>query len=409
MTDSAARSVAAPLAAAPEMFRPDPHAAFARLRPLASVVDFGRDVPQAIRHKDVAGLMNDPRTRQLETESLDLAGVTTGALRRFYENSMLTSNPPAHPRRRRPAARAFAHKMIQAWRPRIRALVGEMIEAMMAGEDGREADFVEALAAPLPSRLIGEIVGAPEEDASVFREHVYAMSRGLGGFRPEDLPRIEAAAERLIDYVARLLEARRAAPREDFLSDYLAKVAEGDPMTEIETVIQIVAIILAGSDTTRLALSTLVAELLQRREQWDAVVADPALAPGAALEAVRFEPPVGSIARVAVEPVSVDGVAFEPGAVIGLSILSAQRDEAVYRDPQSFDVARSDHPKWSVSFGMGAHRCLGEALARAELEEALVALTQRAPGLEIVGPPPRPKGFTGVRGAAPFRVACARR
>ena len=99
------------------------------------------------------------------------------------------------------------------------------------------------------------------------------------------------------------------------------------------------------------------------------------------------------------------GVPLEPGTILSLSMLSAQRDPAVFAEPDRFDIARTDHPRWNVSFGHGPHRCLGEALARAEMEEALKVITARAPRLEIVGDPPHGKGFTGIRGITPMTVA----
>lgn len=390
-----------PMVVDPDAFRPDPHAGFAKYRPRAGIIDVGTGMPIVTRHADVFSLMTDPRTRQMETEALAMRGIASGALHAFYANSMLLSNPPAHARRRAPAVRAFAFKLIQAWRPRIRAIVSEMIDAVA---DQKEADFLETIAAPLPSRLIAEILGAPEEDAPGFAAKVYAMSRGLGAFRDAEYAAIEAAAVDLTAYVEGLLDARRRSPQDDFLTDYLQRVGEADDLSAAETLIQIVTIIIGGSDTTRFGLTMAVFLLLQHRDQWDALCSDPGRAAGAVLEALRYEPPVGAIGRVVTEPLSVDGVALGPGAVLSLSILSSQRDEAVYAEPQAFDIGRDDHPRWSLTFGHGAHRCLGEALARAEMEEALSVLTQRLPTLELIGSPPVPKGHSGIRGITPMRV-----
>ncbi len=391
-----------PLAPDPDEFRPDPHVGFAKYRPIAGVIDLGGGTAIVTRHGDVVSLMTDPRTRQMETETLEMQGITAGALHTFYANSMLVSNPPAHVRRRRPAARAFAFKLIQAWRPRIRTLVSDMIDTVAAE---RETDFLETIASPLPSRLIAEIIGAPETDAPAFAAMVNTMARGLGSIRPAELESIETAAANLTVYVKGLLEERRCAPRDDFLSDYLRTVGETGELSDAETLIQIVSIIIGGSDTTRFGLTAMVSLLLQHRQQWERLCSDPGLAPGAVLEALRFEPSIGSIGRIVTEPLDVDGVPFEAGSMLNLSILSAQRDDAVYAEPQVFNIARTDHPRWSVSFGMGPHRCLGEALARAEMEEALIVLAQRLPSLRLVGSPPTPKGYTGIRGITPMQVA----
>ncbi len=401
MSPDSAASDRRPLAADPEDFRPDPHRGFAAYRPRAGVIDLGWLVPYVIRHADVTGLMTDPRTRQLETEGLTLRGITSGALYRFFANSMLLSNPPAHQRRRAPVARTFAYKLIDAWRPRIRALASELIAAHA---EAGEMDLLDALAAPLPSRIIAEILGAPQDDAPRFAALVYGMSRGLSAFPDDQFADIEAAAAGLTAYVEELLAARRASPRDDFLSDYVRSIDAAGELSPAEMLIQIVTLIIGGSDTTRLGLTAMISLLLQHRDQWDAVCADPSRAAAAVQEALRYEPPVGSIGRVVTEPLAVAGVPFGPGQVLAVSILSAQRDEAVFSDPQRFDIARADHPRWSATFGGGAHRCLGEALARAEMEEALIALSQRLPGLAMIGDPPELKGHSGIRGITPMRV-----
>ena len=390
-----------PLQADPEAFRGNPHAGFARYRPQAGVIRIGPGMPMATRHADVEALTTDPRTRQVETEMLEMAGITTGALHNFYANTMLLSNPPAHQRRRRPAARAFAFKLIEAWRPRIRTLVSELIDDCQG--DG-ETDFAEAIAKPLPSRLIADILGIPRDDAPRFAAMVYGMSRGIANFREEHFPGIEKSAGELTVYVEELLRSRRAEPRDDFLTDYLRTVDEDGSLSDAETLIQIVSLILAGSDTTRFGLTALVYLLLEHRDQWQAVCSDAGRAPDAVREALRFEPPVGSFGRVVTEPLELHGVTLAPGTLLHLSILSAQRDEAVFADPQRFDIDRDDHPRWSVSFGGGAHRCLGEALARAEMEEALIELSRRLPELQLAGPPPDFKGHMGIRGTAPMTV-----
>jgi cytochrome P450 len=400
MNDLTHAPIRGPLGVSPDLFRPNPHAGFSTVRPVAPVIDLVGNL-FVTRHDDVTALMTDPRTRQIETESLEMAGIRSGALHEFFANSMLVSNPPVHAKRRGPAARTFAFKLVQAWRPHIRKLVEELIDAHY--EKG-EMDFLDTIASPLPARLIATILGAPEEDAPEFAAKVYMMTRGIGAFRAEQFPEIEKAAKELTDYVRELLNKRRADPRDDFLSDYVRNVEESGDLSETEMLIQVVTLIIGGSDTTRFGMTAMLSELLQRRDQWQALCADPALVPSAVREALRYEPSVGTIGRVVVEPLEIGGIAFEPGTVLQASILSAQRDEAVFADPQSFDIRRDDHPRWSVTFGGGAHRCLGEALARAEMEEALAVICERLPELELVGAPPATKGHIGIRGIEPMRV-----
>lgn len=386
----------------PDDFRPDPHAGFARHRPRHALIDLGMRSVVATRHADCMMLMTDPRTRQMETESMQLAGISSGALYQFYATAMLLSNPPKHAQRRAPAQRSFAPRLIAAWRPRIRKVVSELIDA--SGE-ARETGFLASIASPLPSRIIAEILGAPEEDAPRFAAMVYTMTRGLGGFRQNDFPAIEAAAQELMTYVGHLLEERSKSPRDDFLTDYLARVDEAGNLDPLETLMQIVAVIIGGSDTTRFALTALVARLLDDRAQWETVCADPAAIAGAVREGLRYEPSIGSIGRVVTEPLQIGEHELPVGSVVNVSLLSAQRDEAVYTDPQSFDITRDDHPRWNITFGHGAHKCLGEALARAEMEEALSVLAERMPALRMTGPAPETKGHTGIRGITEMNVA----
>lgn len=400
MTTTAARK--RPTKVDPDDFRPDPHAGFARHRPLSGVLQIGAGFPTVVRYADIMALISDTHTRQLETEALVYRGIAEGSLFDFYANSLLLSNAPAHARRRAPLSRAFAFRLIQDLRPHIRALVGGMLDEI--GTRG-ETDFLAAFASPLPARLIADILGIPREEAPDFAAKVYTMTRGLGGFRDEDFPAIEAAAADLMRYVENLLAERRREPREDFLSSYLARVDEDGTLSPIETLMQIVSVIVGGSDTTRFGLTSTVSQLLQKRAQWEALTADPALAPGAVLEGLRYEPPVGAIGRVVTVLVEIDGVRLEPGTVVNLSILSGQRDETVFAEPHVFDVGRQDHPRWSLSFGHGVHRCVGEALARAEMEEALIVLSQRLPGLTLAGDPPVAKGHTGIRGITAMPVA----
>jgi cytochrome P450 family 103 len=391
-----------PVAADPDEFRPDPHKGFAKYRPLAGLIDFGYGFPYVTRHSDAQQLLNDPRTRQAEVEGLEFRGITSGHLYDFYANSMLLSSPPRHQLRRAPVARAFAYKLVEAWRPRVRKIIGDLLDGIAPGS---EFDFLNEIASPLPSVLIAEILGAPTADAPKFATMVYTMTRGIGAFRDGDFPAIEAAAGELNAYVEALLEERRAEPREDFLTDYLERVSELGELTPKEILMQVVSLVIAGSETTRFALTSMVGLLLSDRVQWENLCTDLGLVPGAVKESLRYEPPVGSIGRIVVEPLSVDGIALKKGAVLSVSLLSAQRDETVFEDAARFDITRRDHPRWGLSFGYGAHRCLGEALARAELEEALTVLAEKKPNMRLAGPPPQYKGHSGIRGITPMVVA----
>jgi len=168
---------------------------------------------------------------------------------------------------------------------------------------------------------------------------------------------------------------------------------------------QVVTLIIGGSDTTRLALCSTLALLLSHPQQWQAFCQDPeGLKKQVVQESLRFEPPIASFARVPLKDIELDGVVLPAGLPVSLCLLSAMRDERVYADPFTFDIFRGDHPRWHPAFGTGAHRCLGEALARAELEECLAAIARLAPNTKLVQAP-TVRGLTGIRRINQMRVA----
>lgn len=380
----------------------DPHGLFRHYRPLTAAIRRAEGGYIALRAQDVESLITDPRTRQMETESLQARGVREGNLFDFFAKSMLFTNSSDHRRRRAPVSRAFAWKLIQELRPRVRLVAGELLDSA-ASE--RELNFLDGFCAQIPARIVSEMLGLPREDIPQFTRWVYTLSRAIGAsFTPADVPEIEAAAGNLKDYVSMLLTDRRATPREDFLTSYVKSVDEADNLSALEITVQIMTLILGGSDTTRAAMAVQTSLLLQHRDQWDALCADPSLIPGAVSESLRFEPPVASVPRIPLEDIDLDGSIIPCGQMLTLSTISAMRDPARYSEPDVFNIRRTDGPKHHLVFGGGPHRCLGEQLARAELEESLSVLTMRLPNLSLAGDPPTLKGHAGIRRIGPMHV-----
>ena len=323
-----------------------------------------------------------------------MLGVTEGALFDSFDLGMLTANGEVHRRRRSPFSRAFAPRMIAELRPRMRQAAEELIADWFA--DG-SVEFVDRFAAQIPARVISSLLGLPREDIPEFTRLVYQVTKFLSlSVTQEEIPLCEAAARQLRDYVERTLDNRRRTPRGDFLSTFLAAADEAASMSPAEVIFQITQLIVGGTDTTRVAITAEVALLLQHREQWEAVCRDPGLIPGAVAEAMRFEPSVASFSRIATEDIDVSGVPLPAGAFVTLSTMSAMRDEHAYQQPDVFDIRRTDQPKLHPVFGAGAHRCIGEALARAELEECLAVLTTRVPHLQL-DEAPMFSGHTSIR------------
>ena len=373
----------------------DPHGMFRELRSVTPVIQREDGSCIVIRARDVERLIQDERTRQVETEKMRSQGITSGALFDTFANSMLFANGAIHRRRRAPLSRAFAFRLITALRPRIRAIADELLSAH---EQRGEMNFVDDYAALLPARTICMLLGLPVEDIPAFTGWIYSVTRSLGfSFTAAEVPEMEESARSLMAYTGNLLAARRVAPKDDFLTDYVAIVAQEDVLTALEVLSQVVIVTLAAADTTRVALAAQVALLLQHREQWDAVCNDATLVPGAVSEALRYEPPVGSIPRFSIQDIELDGRVIPANRVLTLSTLSAMRDPDLYGEPETFDIRRADHPVRHLAFGGGVHRCLGESLARVELEEGLAAVTARLPQMLVTGARPVVKGHSSVR------------
>ena len=390
-----------PLIPAAELER-NPHNIFKTYRPLTPFIKREDGVFVAIRADDVESLATDPRTRQMQTEIGLVRGVTQGPLFDFFNNTMLLSNGVAHRRRRAPLSRAFALKVVTDLRPHIRKIVNDLIDQHYAHGEMR---FRDELAAWIPARVISDMLGMSPEDIPEFTRNVYQLARSLSpSFRREDVPELNDAADWLTKYVEALLEKRRHEPRDDLLTSYLHAVDEADVLSHIEALIQIVSVILAGSDTTRAALTIQLSLLMQHREQWDALRRDPSLIRGAVLESLRYEPSVGSFPRFTLEEIEIDGQMVPRGVMLSMSTLSAMRDPTLYRDPDRFDISRTDHPRRHAVFGAGSHRCLGETLALSELEETLAVLLERLPNLHLVGLAPTVQGSGGIRQVSELHI-----
>ena len=172
-----------------------------------------------------------------------------------------------------------------------------------------------------------------------------------------------------------------------------------------EARVQISSVILAGSDTTRMALCSTLAQLLRHPDQWAAFIADPdGLKANVAAEGLRYDPVIGSLPRVALQDFELGGAVIPKDAVIAPIIPAILRDPDVYAAPDCFDINRGDHPRYHPVFGAGAHRCLGEALARGELEEALAAFASLAQNAELITAP----NLSGISGARSIDAMTAR-
>lgn len=381
----------------------DDHTFLKTYRDTAAIAISPAGFPIALRHAAIGPLTDPATTRQLETESIRKQGVTSGPIFELYSRSMLFSNGDLHKKRRGPISRTFAFKLMEAMRSEVSKIAGDIVTA---AKDEDELDFLNAFAGEIPARIIGQILGLPEADMPRFRKLVYSVTRAFKvGFDQSQQDEIESDFAVLASAVDYLLEERQGQPRDDFLSRLLVDAQERFELSLDDIRWQVITLIIGGSDTTRLALCSTLALLLSHPEQWQAFCRDPeGMKKQVVQEGLRFEPPIASFARVALQDIELDGSVLPAGSPVSVCLASAMRDERAYADPFKFDIYRDDHPRWHPAFGTGEHRCVGEALARAELEECLAAIARLAPDTELVQSPVI-RGLNGIRRIDQMRVA----
>lgn len=335
-----------------------------------------------LRYRDVQAVLHDRRWRELGPDALRMAGITSGPLWDWFHQIMSTQEGEAHARLRRLVSKAFTPRSVEKLRPVMRQTAHEFIDHFAGA---RRCEFVTAFAAPFPVRVIGALLGVPPGDFAKFHAWSTDLSLAFGSRIAEQRPRIEAALLQLSDYVDGLLAERRRSPRDDLISGLIAVEERGDRLSPEELRAMVTVLIFGGQDTTQCQLACSVATFLRHPDQWDLLAKDGDVAVTATEEVLRFEPAGSGSPRVATEDFRHRELEIPAGTIALPSAPAANRDPAVYEDPDRFDVTRS-HPEPQLTFGGGVHYCLGASLARAELQEALPILARRLPALESDGP-----------------------
>jgi cytochrome P450 family 103 len=380
----------------------DPHGVFRKYRKTYSVVLHETGGYFVLRFSDIDRLGKDAGLRSTETTFPRKMGLDRGSIFDAFEHSMATANGPVHRRRREPFSKLFAARAILEMRPHIRRIIEDIIDGLY---DHGEMEFVNTFASPIPALVIADLFGLPREDVPDFARESHEVMQILSlGLTPERIANIDKAAERLRDYISRTLDKRRRCPRDDFLSAYLAVATEAGEMSPEEILYQIFLLVTAGTDAVRISIAIQTSLLLQHRQQWTEVCDNPALIPAAVAEALRFEPSSAGVRRIVSETIEVGATVIPAGEMIVLSTMSALRDELVYGQADVFDIHRTDSRRLHPVFGYGVHRCIGEALARLELEESLAAVTARFPKMQIIVPPSI-TGHSGVRRVSAMHVS----
>ncbi len=401
--------MAKPITEAPELTDMGPdapidiHAAYRDARARSPVARNQMGIVLGLRGRQLETIVSDV-TRQMENETLMMQGVTSGPIWDLRANSILFANGDAHRRRRQPLARTFAFKLMEGMRPKAAAVATELVSERMGAGD---VDFLGEISANIPARIIADILGIPHSDLPYFQGLVENAVGTLGFFDQALRSKYESDIVEFDAYVGKLLDDRRKSPRGDFLSEFAAATKEAGELTEAEIRADVIALIVAGSDTTKNSIAMTLNLLLEHPDQWAKLKADPdGMKKGAAAEGLRYEPVALGVPRFSIAPFELDGYDIEPNRIVIFSIVSACRDPEVYTNPEAFDIGRTDHPRWHFAFGGGAHRCLGEALARVEIEETLAAIAKLAPSTRVTGSRPAMKAAP-IRAVDQMRVAFA--
>jgi cytochrome P450 len=301
-----------------------------------------------------------------------------------------------HARLRRLVAPAFSPKAADRLRPFMREVVSGLVDAV--ADTGR-CELVADVCEPYPIPIICELLGAPKEDWKLFSAWATDIFRIFNGDVANDLPRIQAASDELDRYVRDMVDERRSAPADDLLSDLIAIEQEGDRLSTDELVMLAQAVLMAGTDTTRNQLACSVALFAEDPASWARLAEDPSVAAGAVEESMRHLGAVRGTARIASVDIEYRDVVFPAGTLVATSLAAANTDAHRWSDPTSFDMERPPTPQ-QLTFGSGIHFCLGAALARAELQEALPLLARRMPNMVLDGPVEWKPQTVGIWGPA---------
>ncbi len=384
---------------AADIYSPDayvdgpPHDAFSRLRREQPVC--WQDVPgqagywAVLRHADVVHVARHPELFSATEGGVVIEDLEPASLEAMRD-MLLAMDPPRHTAYRKPVSPEFKARVIGRLEERIRAITAgilDPIQSRAVADAPVEVEFVHDVCAQLPSAVVGQLLGLPREDWPA----IHAMAeRNSGGQDPDiaDPSERGSSSVEMAMYAMGFAARRRSMPLQEDLTDVLlGSRFDGRLMTDIDFGRFFVQLVTAGNDTTRTMLSSGLLALLQHPEQLAAVRRRPEAIPGMVEEVLRWANPLHYFRRTAVADTAIAGQPIAAGDKVAMVYTSANRDEAVFDDPQSFDISRSPNPH--LSFGIGAHFCLGVHLARLEGRVFFEELLARFGRIEPAGEPAR--------------------
>jgi cytochrome P450 len=337
-----------------------------------------------LKHADVVHVARHPEVFSASAGGIVLEDLPPESLE-MMRHMLLAMDPPVHSQHRKPLAEHFKAKVIAGMEDRIRAICRSILDE---AAERRDVEFVHEVTSALPSRVIGELMGLPEEDWPRIHALAERNTSGQDADLAGDADDGMSASIEMAMYAIDLAAKRRAEePREDLTSVILGSDFGGEPMSDVDFGSFFVQLVTAGNDTTKTMLSSGLLALLQHPDQLAALRADPGLTAGAVEEVLRWANPLHYFRRTATADTELRGTKIAAGDKVSMVYTSANRDEDVFADPQRFDIRRDPNPH--LSFGIAGHFCLGVHLARLEGRVFFEELLAHFPTIELTGEPVR--------------------
>jgi cytochrome P450 len=384
--------------ASPE-FGVDPYPAIQERRGEGVVYDHVSEGWIALRYPEVVELLRDPRYAKDPRKALD--GPYTRVQRAMAGSSMMFMDDPDRKRVRGLMSRAFTRRRVADMRPEIQAVAHRLLDAVA---DQESFNLMAAYAAPLSIIVIGNLIGVGDTDRDRFKQWSEDLELEYdAALSEEDRRRIARSRNELVIYFVEEIEARTREPRDDLITALVQAHDQRDQLSLEELVSTLVMLLVAGNVTTTDLIGNGVLALLEHPDQLGALRHDRSLLPNAVEEILRYDSPVTVTDRIATEDVEIAGRSIRKGEWLWPALIAANRDPALHREPDRFDITRKDSRH--VSFGFGPRMCLGAELARIEAQVAICALLDRFPTLSLdPDSPPKRHVTPAFRGIAELIV-----
>ncbi|OBJ23031.1 cytochrome P450 [Mycobacterium sp. 1245801.1] len=357
--------------------------------------------PEVLSYELVRNLLRDNRFQIPPGYILAVQGITSGPLWDKVVNSLLGMEGAKHQRVRGVVSKAFTPRSVERLHTTISQVINDLVEPISRRG---HCDVVTDIARPYPVPIICALLGAPREDWQRFSLWADDIFKAFNfTFTADDVPGVMRAWGELDDYVDDMIVRRRHTLTDDLLSDLIRAEHDGDRLDAAELRMLAAALLLAGTDTTRNQVAASIGVLCEHPDQWQLLRDTPELAMTAVEETMRHSPIATTLLRVVAEDVELAGVYFPQGTLVFANTAAANRDPAIYQDPNRFDITRAGLPP-VLNFGAGVHYCLGANLARREIAEALITVTRRIANPRKDGPSPW-KPVVGLSGPASLPIA----